>query len=46
MPKKSGLENKTDNSMINFYEHKKMKEFLTEYQNPYFDMHQIKIPFR
>ena len=46
MPKKSGLENKTDNSMINFYEHKKMKEFLTVYENPCFDSHQIKIPFR
>ena len=46
MLKIRSLENKTDNSMINFYEHKQMKEFLTEYQNPHFDTHQIKIPFR
>ena len=45
MPKKSSLENRTDNLMITFYEHKKMKEFLTEYQNKHFDIHQIKVPF-
>ncbi len=46
MPKKSNLETKNDNEMVNFYNHKKMKEFLTEYHNPCFDCHQIKVPFR
>jgi hypothetical protein len=35
-----------DNEMVNFYSHKGMKEFITEYENPCFDSHQIKIPFR
>ena len=39
-----GLEN--ENQIINFYQHKNMKEFLTEYENPQFASHQIKTPFR
>ena len=31
--------------MIDFYEHKNMKEFLTQYQNPHFDIHQVRVPF-
>jgi hypothetical protein len=46
MPKKSNLETNNGNEMINFYNHKKMKEFLTEYHNPQFASHQIKVPFR
>ena len=46
MPKKPNLETIDGNEMINFYNHKKMKEFLTEYQNPNFESHQIKVPFR
>ena len=46
MPKKSNLENNNGNEMINFYENKKLKEFLTEYQNPHFASHQIRIPAR
>ena len=44
MPKK--LNSEDENKMINFYNHKKMKEFLTEYHNPCFEAHQIKVPFR
>ena len=43
--KKAGLET-TNNSMVNFYEHKKMKQFLKEYENPHFENHRISIPFR
>ena len=43
---KSNLESNQGNEMVNFYKHNKMKEFLTEYHNPCFDSHQIKIPFR
>ena len=32
--------------MVNFYQHKNMKQFLTEYENPHFDSHQITVPFR
>ena len=46
MPKKNNLENKNDNEMVNFYNHKKMKEFLTEYHNPNIRGHGIKVPFR
>ena len=46
MPKKTNLETNSGNEMINFYNHKKMKEYLTEYQNPHFESHQIKVPFR
>ena len=46
MPKKSNLEANNGNEMVNFYNHKKMKEFLTEYHNPHFASHQIKVPFR
>ena len=45
MSKKKNLAN-IDNEMVNFYAHKKMKEFITEYDNPHFDSHQIKVPFR
>ncbi|MFN9951980.1 MAG: ATPase/DNA packaging protein, partial [bacterium] len=31
---------------ISHYNHKKMKEFLTDYHNPSFNSHQIKVPFR
>ena len=43
--KKAGLET-TNNSIVNFYEHKKMKQFLKEYENPHFENHRISIPFR
>ena len=42
----SKLETNSENSMVNFYSHKNMKQFLTEYENPYFDNHQVKVPFR
>ena len=45
-PKKNNLETSPENSMVNFYSHKNMKQFLTEYENPHFESHQIKIPFR
>ena len=45
-PKKKGLANIDNNEMINFYETKNIKQFLTEYENPHFDSHQIKVPFR
>ena len=45
-PKKTGLESTTSNNMVNFYEHKGMKEFITNYHNPNFENHQIKVPFR
>ena len=44
--KKGNLETTSENAMVNFYSHKNMKQFLTEYENPHFDSHQIKIPFR
>ena len=44
--KKTGLETTTSNDMINFYNNKGMKEFLTEYHNPCYEQHQLKIPFR
>jgi hypothetical protein len=44
--KKVNLETNVENSMVNFYQHKNMKQFLTEYENPHFDSHQIKVPFR
>ena len=47
MSKKKNLATTIDNNeMVNFYAHKKMKEFITEYDNPHFDTHQIKDPFR
>ena len=46
MPKKSILETIDGNEIFNFYNHKKMKEFLTDYHNPSFNSHQIKVPFR
>ena len=42
----SKLETNVENTMVNFYQHKNMKQFLTEYENPHFDFHQIKVPFR
>jgi hypothetical protein len=45
MSKKKNLAT-IDNEMVNFYAHKGMKEFITEYENPHFDSHQIKVPFR
>ena len=45
-PKKQNLETNVENSMVNFYQHKNMKQFLTEYENPQFDSHQIKLPCR
>jgi hypothetical protein len=45
-PKKTNLEKSEGNKMINFYESKTIKQFLTEYENPHFDNHRIKIPFR
>ena len=45
MPPKKNLAT-IDNEMVNFYSHKGMKEFITEYDNPHFDSHQIKVPFR
>ena len=44
--KKTGLETTTSNDMVNFYQHKKVKELLTNYHNPHFNDHQISIPFR
>jgi hypothetical protein len=44
--KKGNLETNTENSMVNFYQHKYMKQFLTEYENPCFDSHQVKVPCR
>ena len=37
---------KPSNEMYNFYQHKKVKELLTQYDNPHFDEHQISIPCR
>jgi hypothetical protein len=45
MPKK-GLKGSTDNSMINFYEHKDVKKLATKYHNPHFADTQIDIPAR
>jgi hypothetical protein len=45
-PKKNNLDNSKSNEMFNFYTHKKVKELLTQYENPHFDDHQISIPFR
>ena len=44
--KKTGLAKTEGNDMINFYESKNIKQFLTQYENPNFDSHQIKVPFR
>jgi len=45
--KKEDLANtKPSNEMYNFYQHKKVKELLTQYDNPHFDEHQISIPCR
>jgi len=46
MSKKKNLANIDNNEMVNFYSHKGMKEFITEYDNPHFDSHGISIPFR
>ena len=46
MSKKKGSAATNNNEMINFYETKNIKQFLTEYENPHFDSHQIKVPFR
>ena len=45
MPPKKNLAT-IDNEMVNFYSHKGMKEFITEYDNPCFDCHRVKVPFR
>ena len=45
-PKKTGLENPKSNEIFNFYQHRKVKELLTQYENPHFDEHQISVPFR
>jgi hypothetical protein len=45
MPKK-GLKGNSDNSMINFYEHKDVKKLATKYHNPHFKDTQIDIPAR
>ena len=34
-----------NNEMVNFYENKKLRELLTTYDNPCFDIHRISIPF-
>ena len=44
--KKNNLETTSSNDMVNFYTHKGMKEFITDYHNPNFESHQIKVPFR
>ena len=44
--KKNNLETTSSNDMVNFYQHKGMKEFITDYHNPNFESHQIKVPFR
>ena len=44
--KKAGLAKTEGNDMINFYESKNIKQFLTQYENPNFDSHQINVPFR
>ena len=46
MPRKSNLDNAKSNETTNFYQHKGMKEFITDYHNPNFESHQIKVPFR
>jgi hypothetical protein len=46
MSKKKNLATIDNNEMVNFYAHKGMKQFLTEYENPHFDSHGIKVPFR
>ena len=46
MSKKKNLATIDNNEMVNFYAHKGMKEFITEYENPHFDSHGIKVPFR
>ena len=46
MSKKKSLATIDNNNMVNFYEHKGMKEFITEYDNPCFNSHGISIPFR
>jgi hypothetical protein len=45
MPKK-GIKGSSDNSMINFYEHKDVKKLATKYHNPHFADTQIEIPAR
>jgi len=45
-PKKSNLETTSSNDMVNFYTHKGMREFITDYHNPNFEKTQMKIPFR
>ena len=45
-PKKNNLETTSSNDMVNFYTDKGMKEFITDYHNPNFESHQIKVPFR
>ncbi len=37
---------KNDNSMINFYEHKSIKKYITSYHNPHFKDTQMSIPAR
>ena len=46
MSKKKGLVTLDNNEIVNFYSHKGMKEFITEYENPCFDSHRVKVPFR
>jgi hypothetical protein len=43
---KKGLKGSSDNSMINFYEHKDVKKLATKYHNPHFADTQIDIPAR
>ena len=45
MSKKKNLA-MNNNEMVNFYENKKLRELLTTYDNPCFDIHRITIPFR
>jgi hypothetical protein len=45
MPKK-GIKGSSDNSMINFYEHKDVKKLATKYHNPHFADTKMEIPAR
>ena len=45
MSKKKNLA-MNNNEMVNFYENKKLRELLTTYDNPCFDIHRITILFR
>jgi len=43
-PNKNNLSN--SNEMYNFYEHKEVKKLMDEVHNPYFNIHQLEVPFR